>query len=329
MKRLPLILLLIINTSILIAQKSESFTYKIDGTLKNKYEYSTDTKTSRFTVRNSRIGVTGDVNKFTSYRTQVELSDEGQFKVLDLSATLHPIEGLDITLGQTAIPLFNSYVVSPAKMIFANRTFLAKYYLSTRDIGINAKYSALLGVVPVKLEIGVYNGNAINDPVWKDRLSFGSRLEIGNMEGLRFTAKFYDYQNEPIANNMFYGADLRYEKGPLIIESEIMKKDDRTDINKDLISGYLQSSYKIPIKKEMFNYILPAIRWDAIDEYNDDTLDVSRLTLGFGLGNMGERFSTIIRFDYEWYFVNNELSIFNKNEQMDSDKFTMELLITF
>jgi len=54
---------------------------------------------SRFSVRNSRIGVLGNINTFASYRVQVELSNEGKFSVLDLSGTLKPMDGLSLTLG--------------------------------------------------------------------------------------------------------------------------------------------------------------------------------------------------------------------------------------
>ncbi|MEN6588797.1 MAG: hypothetical protein ABFC30_03930, partial [Proteiniphilum sp.] len=152
------------------AQYTDSVLYpniKIDGTLKNKFERASDTGMSRFSVRNSRIGVRVNINSYASYRVQVELSNEGKFSVLDLSGTLKPMDRLSLTLGQTSIPLFNSYIVSPSEMLFANRAFLGIYFLSTRDLGVNGKYGFDIGVVPVKIEAGLYNGNTINDPVWK------------------------------------------------------------------------------------------------------------------------------------------------------------------
>ncbi len=323
----------LLSTVLVFSQETESSSnsnFKIDGTLKNKYEYATETNMSRFSVRNSRVGVRGNVNDFSSYRVQVELSNEGRFQVLDLSGTLNPINGLSITLGQTSIPLFNSYIVSPSEMMFANRTFLGKYYLSTRDLGVNAKYSTNLGVVPLKFELGVYNGNAINDPVWKSNLSVGGRIEIGSMEGLRFTTKIYDYPNYETTHFLIYGADLRYEINQFKVETEIMKKESKTEFNNELLSYYIQSAYRVPLKTKMFNYFLPAVRWDAIDENHDESgFDANRLTVGLGFGNTGERFSSILRFDYEWYFIENQMSIFNATDEIDSNKFTVELLITF
>ncbi|MBF6598477.1 MAG: hypothetical protein ITF98_09680 [Fermentimonas sp.] len=325
--------LVLITVNSISAQNSKTELYptvKFDGTLKNKYEYAIDNDLSRFSVRNSRVGVSGNVNHFAGYRAQLELSDEGDFKVLDLSGIIRPAKGLTFTFGQTSIPLFNSYVVSPSDMMFANRTFLGKYFLSTRDLGLNAKYKFNAGVVPTNLEFGVYNGNAINDPVWKSNLSYGGRVELGSMDGLRFTAKFYDYPKSDSLHFLIYGADLRYEKNNFKIETEVMKKESRTDFNGDLLSYYIQTAYKIPLKSEYFDYLLPAVRWDAIDERFDvNGFDVNRLTLGLGLNLAGEKFDSIIRLDYEWYAVNNSMSIFNANDQMDSDKITVELLLTF
>ncbi len=331
MKKLSITLLALIATITLLAQEDTTYpNIKFDGTLKNKFEYATKENMSRFSVRNSRVGAKGEINKYSGYRVQVELSDEGQFKVLDLSGIITPVKGLSFTFGQTSIPLFNGYVVSPNEMMFANRAFLGKYFLSTRDLGVNAKYDFKMANVPTRLEFGVYNGNAINDPVWKNNVSYGGRLQLGNMDGLRFTAKFYDYPNNETTHHLFYGADLRYEINRFKIETEVMKRESKTELHNDMLSYYLQSAYYVPIKTNLFNYFLPAIRWDGIDEqFNVSGFDVNRLTLGLGFGFEKSSYSSILRLDYEWYFVNNSMAIFEKNDLMDSDKITLELLITF
>jgi hypothetical protein len=333
MYRLLPFLFLFQFTFSLSAQNTDSILYpkfKVDGTLKNKFERATDTGMSRFSVRNSRIGVKGDINAYSSYRVQVELSNEGKFSVLDLSGTLKPVEGLSLTLGQTSIPLFNTYIVSPSEMMFANRAFLGKYFLSTRDLGVTGKYGFEIGNLPVNLEAGMFNGNTINNPVWKNNLSYGGRVALGKMQGLRFTAKMYNYPNNDSTHFVFYGADLRYERNNWKVETEIMKQKSKTENNSDMLSYYLQGAYLIPVKTKMFEFIKPAVRWDAIDERsNEPGFDVNRLTAGIGFGFTQKQFSSILRFDYEWYFVNHEMSIFSKNAEMDADKFTIELLFTF
>lgn len=316
------------------SQETDSVKYpfvKVDGAMKNKVEYAAETNHTRFSVRNSRLGVSGYLTNFVSYRGQIELSDNGAFKVLDLSGSLLPAKGLKLTLGQTSIPLFNPYTVAPAELMFANRPFIGKYFISTRDIGVRADYEFQAGIVPVSVEFGAYNGNTINDPVWRESLSYGARLKLGSMKGLRSTIKFYDYLNAEIAHYLFYGADLRYATDTWKVEAEFMKRENKRDSNDNILSYYVQGAYAFPLKKaSLFKHVIPAIRWDAIDKHSDISgFDVNRLTLGLGFGLTQKRYSSILRFDYEWYFVNNQLDILSKYPEMASDKFTVELLLTF
>ncbi|MDR1516585.1 MAG: hypothetical protein LBS52_00545 [Dysgonamonadaceae bacterium] len=302
--------------------------FKFDGTLKNKFEYATELGRHRFSVRNSRLGVSGKITPLADYRVQLELSSEGKFQVLDLSGTLAPCEGLSLTLGQTSIPIFNSYVTNPGTMLFANRTFLAKYYAGTRDIGLLAKYSYNELPFPICAELGIFNGNVINAPVWTHKFSFSARLGFGAMKGFRSTLKVYGYPKSDTEDYLLYGADARYEGDNWKVETEIMRRDD--NINRaDLTSGYLQGAYCFPLKCKLFKNIVPAVRWDAINQIKDKELDVSRITTGLGFGLSEKKFSSLLRVDYEWYFVNNELSFLQDTQEMNANKLTVELVYVF
>lgn len=328
-----LLLFLLVNSSFIFSQKTDSVQYpnfKFDGTLKNKFEYVNDTKHARFSVRNSRLGVFGKITPLVDYRAQIELSSEGKFQVLDLSGTLYPYEKLSFTFGQTSIPIFNPYTVSAGPMMFANRTFLAKYYASTRDIGLLAKYGFDMGIVPVSLEAGVYNGNTINNPVWTDKLSYAARLSFGKMKGFRSTIKMYDYPNNPEKHYFLYGVDFRYEADNWKVETEAMKRDDKINKDFNLFATYVQGAYSFPFKGKVFKNVVPALRWDAIDQHSSDSgFDINRITAGLGFGLSSKPFTSLLRFDYEWYFVKNKLTKLFTNEEMDSNKFTMELVFVF
>ncbi len=310
---------------------TETLTFKVDGVMKNKFEFASETNMGRFSVRNSRIGISGLFTSYSSYRVQLELSDNGNFKVLDLYASIIPIKGLTISLGQTTVPLFNSYIISPGNLMFANRAFIGKYFLRTRDIGVHVDYNFNVGIVPVSAEIGSYNGNIINDPIWRDKFSYGGRLELGTMKGLRSTFKFYDYPNSTEKHYIFYGTDLRYGTDKWKIETEILKRDNKAELKDQLLSYYVQGAYAFPLKQKwIFRHLIPAVRWDAIDKnMNEGGFDINRLTVGLGLGLTKKYYSSILRFDYEWYKINNVLDILNDYDEMDSNKFTVELLLTF
>ncbi len=335
MNRILSILVFSILSSVFVsAQETDSVkypTFRIDGVMKNKFEYAFETSNTRFSVRNSRIGVRGNLAEPVSYRAQLELSDNGNFRVLDLYGTLHLAKGLKLSLGQNSIPLFNSYVVNPGAMMFANRAFLAKYFLGTRDIGALAEYAFRTGGCPVSLEFGLFNGNAINAPVWREQLSYGGRLQLGSMKGLRATAKFYDYPQSNENHLFLYGADLRYESSNWKVETEIMKRDDKINSANNMLSYYIQGAYALPLNfGKIFKHIIPAARWDAIDQsLHQGGFDVNRLTVGLGFGFKQKLFSSLIRLDYEKYFVNRNLPALGSSAEMDSDKLTLELLLTF
>jgi len=48
-----------------------------------------------------------------------------------------------------------------------------------------------------------------------------------------------------------------------------MKQKSKTEYHSDMLSYYVQGAYVIPIKTRMFEFMKPAIRWDAIDERAD------------------------------------------------------------
>jgi hypothetical protein len=304
--------------------------FKFDGTLKNKFEYVPEVGTSRFSVRNSRLGVSGKIFPMVDYRAQVELSSEGKFQVLDLSGSIKPYEGLSFTLGQTSIPIYNSYTTNPGTMMFANRTFLAKYYGGTRDIGFLTKYDFDALQIPMSAEFGIFNSNVINSPTWRDKLSYAARISFGDMKGFRSTFKVYDYPNSPEIHHFMYGADLRYEGKNWKVETEAMKRDDKVNNDKDLFAYYLQGAYSFKLKENyLFKNIMPAVRYDFIDQIADNKIDVSRLTFGLGFGLGKKAFSSLLRIDYEWYFKNNQLDFLNQYEEMDADKLTVELVYIF
>ena len=306
-------------------------TIELDGMFKSKFEYADDTNTSRFSVRNSRLGIKGDVTSFISYRAMAELSNEGKFSILDLYGAINPLNGLTIKIGQSGIPVHNSYTTSPGSIMFANRPFIGKYFtFGTRDIGVSAAYNFKVSNFPVGIDAAVFNGNTINDPVWTDSPSFATRLRIGNMKGFRTTAKLYKLPKSDLLDFMIYGADLRYEGSNWKVETEVMHRKNKVD-NDKLTGAYLQGAYWFPLKNGgLFKNMIPTARWDAMgsNQTNDD-IDVDRLTLGLGFSFTDAPFDSLIRIDYEFYFTENDLPILNVYEEMSSNKLSVELLLTF
>ena len=303
---------------------------KFDASIKTKYEYATQTKMSRFSVRNSRMGISGYITDPVRYRIQVELSSEGKFEVLDLNGTINLFKGFNVTLGQTGLPIFNSYIITPSQMLFANRAFVGKYFTGTRDIGVLASYKTTIKNFPVELELGIFNGSSINNPVWTNRPSYAGRLQIGSMNGLRATLKFYENPHPGSDDYKFRGADIRYSGRNYKIEAEYM---DRYNVTKNIHRSafYLQGACNFYMHNfGIFKNITPALRWDLIGEdLHLNKIDAGRFTIGLAFGFSDKPGSSLIRFDYEHYLVERPIAEFSKYEEMDSDKFTIELLLVF
>ncbi|MHC1779377.1 MAG: porin [Bacteroidales bacterium] len=303
---------------------------KFDASIKTKYEYATKTNMSRFSVRNSRLGIAGNITDPVKYRIQVELSSEGKFEVLDLNGTIKLFKGFNLTLGQTSLPLFNSYITTPSQMLFANRAFVGKYFTGTRDIGALASYKTTFINFPVEIEFGIFNGSSINNPVWTNRPSYSGRVQFGSMNGIRATVKFYNNPHPGADDYKFKGIDLRYSAKYFKIEGEYM---DRHNVTKNIHRSafYLQGAYYfyLPDGKIIKN-LIPALRWDEIGEnLHLNNIDAGRFTFGLAFGFSDKQGGSLIRFDYEHYLVERPIAEFSKYEEMDSDKFTIELLIVF
>lgn len=73
-------------------EKMETKDYlpEVHGTIRAKYEYQTTMGAGRFEVRNARVSVTGNVLPSVAYKAEIDLSDEGQIKMLDAYARLFP-----------------------------------------------------------------------------------------------------------------------------------------------------------------------------------------------------------------------------------------------
>ena len=305
-------------------------TIEFDGMFKSRFEYANQAKLSRFSVRNSRLGIQGDVTPFISYRAMAELSNEGKFSVLDLYSAINPINGLTFKIGQSGIPVHNPYTTSPGSVMFANRPFIGKYFtFGTRDIGVSAAYDFKISNFPVGIDAAVFNGNTINDPVWTDSPSFATRLRIGNMKGFRTTAKLYKLPKSDLLDFMIYGADLRYQANNWKVETEVMyRKNKATD--EKLTGAYLQGAYWFPLQNtKVFKNMITAARWDAMGRNKtDNDIDVNRLTLGLGFSFTDAPFGSLVRIDYEFYNTRNDIDIFT-TDVMHSNKLSVELLLTF
>ena len=146
-------------------EKLEQKDYKpeIHGTIRAKYEYQTSMGAGRFEVRTARVSITGNVLPKVAYKAEIDLSDEGQIKMLDAYARLFPLKDFTVTAGQMRVPFTIDAHRSPHEQYFANRSFIAKQVGNVRDVGLTLGYT-FPTAMPIILEGGLYNGSGLTPP---------------------------------------------------------------------------------------------------------------------------------------------------------------------
>ena len=299
---------------------------------KTGYELDVEEGYSKFSTQNARVGVQGDLNSAFSYKFMVDFCAENKISVLDLYAVFKPSKRLSFTLGQQGLSLYNSWTVSPNSTDYVNRPFLGKYFISSRDMGLSMKYALKNQGFPINAEIGVYNGNGINNPQWNKSVALGGRLEFGSTkEGFRTSAKFYNLKNADGFTDTYWGADLRYAAKEFKIEAEYMTKEMNDREPGSLSAAYLEGLYKVKVNSPLFSRIEPVLRWDAMGyDITDRGFGVNRVTAGANFVLKTGNCTSLFRVNYEHYFNNSmDMSALFKTPQHNADKFAIEYLLVF
>ena len=76
------------SDTVAAGKKAEPVSYvpKLDGTIKAKMEVDLNGGEYRFSVRNARLGVRGNVSPKMNYRLQMDFGNEGKISLLDAYA---------------------------------------------------------------------------------------------------------------------------------------------------------------------------------------------------------------------------------------------------
>jgi hypothetical protein len=326
--------MLLLLPSVMAAQPRDTTRWNLDGTLKTKFEWGVNSGDVRFNLRNSRIGLAGNLNRYAAYRVQVELSNEGKFDLLDGFVALSLLERGGIRLGQSSVPFDNAYIITPAQSMFANRAFVGKFFTAgSRDLGAVAYYR-IGGALPLLLEGGVFNGGKINNPQWTSRPSLALRLTMGTLAHVRASVKAYRYPNDD-NDWLLWGADISYREEDLLLQAEVMHRYDykaQRFAEKNFTGAYLQSAYRVHLPAwKLFRSVTPAVRWDAMTYgITHNGIDVNRLTAGISFGLTDKPFDSCLRINFEHYFIRGaSRELAGSDDHVSDNKLTLELLLVF
>ncbi len=312
---------------------SLKFTPKIEGCIRAKYEYNQSVEAHRFQVRNARFSIHGNFDPIVSYKAEIDLSDEGETKMLDAFIQYKPVCWWSFTIGQQKIPFSTDNLRSPHNFYFANRSFIGKQLCNgLRDVGGTLCFQSKIGV-PVEFYTGVYNGDGLyNQQKWQRILNYAFRAVIFPLKNTNLALNFNSIQPENLRMNL-YDASLFFNTKSWHIETEYLYKSYASNLFSPTNGFSVFACYNIYTpKSKTFQKISPLIRYDSMSDNNKgiisnngiyitDDIGRARITGGITLC-FSKPFSNEIRINYEQYFLNN-LVLNTEN------KFVTEFVVRF
>ncbi len=130
---------------------------------------------------------------------------------------------VDVSLGQFKIPVSWEGYNSSAKLLFPERAIIAKEFGDKRDMGVRfGKTFSRFGYTA-----GVFNGAGPNALDTNNDKDVGLRLEGYPVEGLVLAGVVYGSIGDRKSSvKDRYEADVRFERGPLIVQAEYIRAHD-------------------------------------------------------------------------------------------------------
>lgn len=316
-------------------------TPKVHGTIRGKYEYQTEEGDGRFQVRNARVSLEGKVAKAVEYKAEIDLSDEGQIKMLDAYTKIKPVRGFDFTIGQMRVPFTIDAHRSPHQQYFANRSFIAKQVGNVRDVGATLGYSFNVGI-PIILQAGMFNGSGLTNQkdFWTNNINFSAKAQFFIPRGFNITLSTQKIRPDHISV-MMYDAGAYYHAHGWHIEAEYLFKHYEDNAFKNVHAFDAFVNYDIPLRKCFFTKISPLLRYDYMSDHSDgmryldgeentegslmiNDYQRSRITGGLTF-SIAKPFISDIHLNYEKYFYRSG-AVAKPSER---DKIVIEVMTRF
>lgn len=305
----------------------------VSGTIRAKAEYQMNEDEARFQVRNARVALGGNITPIVEYKAEIDLSDQGQIKMLDAYAGVLPVKGLDLRLGQMRVPFTIDAHRSPHVQYFANRSFIAKQVGNVRDVGFYAGYK--VSGFPLIIEGGLFNGSGLTNQnnYWTRGFNFSGKVQIPLACGLTLEGSVQKVS--PNRRSVYlYDGGVTLKSGRFTVEAEYLRKHytDGVFTAVNAFDGFV--CYDQPMRK-VFEKVSFLGRFDCMDDHSDGTLDDQgrwkltdgarkRITGGITF-SFTKKLNADLRLNYEKYFYDN-IALAKPSER---DKTVVELMIHF
>ncbi len=328
------------TTSSATESEKSKYTPQIHGNIRGKYEYQPEVNMGRFQVRNARLNVSGYALDKAFYKAEIDLSDQGQIRMLDAYVKLIPVKNAGIAIGQMRVPFTIDAHRSPYARFFANRSFIGKQVGDIRDVGVVASYKYTDGALPFTIEGGVFNGDGLTDQkTWQTNYNNSVKLQLFPNESWNITLSEQMIKPSSFRVNM-YDFGTYYKNNNFHIEAEYLYKTYESNSFTDVHSVDFFAFYTIPVKG-FFKNVTILGRYDMMSDHSDGTMEDDEIAGGYlAIDDAGRQRVTAgvtlslsklskadIRLNYENYFYKS-----GRSEIIDSselDKFVVEFVVEF
>lgn len=311
------ILLFSLTTLSVYAQEKNTYIPDVHGTIRAKYEFEPEIDKGRFEIRNARIALEGMIIPVIRYKAEIDLSDEGNIKMLDAYIRYQPNNKWKFTFGQMRVPFSIDAHRSPHLQYFANRSFIAKQVGNVRDVGAAVGWT-FGKTVPVTLEGGIFNGSGLTGQkdYWTSNYNFSFKAQTKLWEKFNITLSMQK-ANAGDVNTYLYDAGAYIQTSRWHIETEYLRKHYARDSFRPVNAVNAFAAYRLPLKK-YFSAISFLGRYDYMSDHSKgkvhedgklgaDDPERHRLTGGVTLSLGKKSLQADIRVNYEQYFYSKEV----------------------
>ena len=316
---------------------SVEFSYipNIHGVFRGRWEIETQDGYSHFQVRNARVSVDGKVAPILSYMINTDLCDRGKILLLDAYATVTPVRGLDIRVGQYRMPFGIESFRGPGSYFFNNRSYIGKHVNNYRAVGLSVGYT--LPKAPLTFEAGVFNPTVMDDQMtWVKKYAYAGRV-VYKPGGWTFATGFESIIPDSVRINLA-SATIGWGAGNFYAEAEYMTRCYSNRTHKLTQAYNIFANYDFHLPKGIFDILSVQARFDGMTDLASGTSPVNdlgrlettaygrkRLTLGSTLDYKYKRLRAAIRLNYEKCWYDHHVVPSRGN----GDTFSAELIVKF
>lgn len=287
-----------------------SYMPEIHGTVRARWEMTTDNGESRFQVRNARLQIGGKIASWIDYFFNSDLCDQGKMKVLDYWGRITPARGFALRAGQFRVPFGVDPFRGPDKYYFSNRSYIGKQVCNIRGVG--AEIACTLPATPLTVKVAAFNPRGIGDhDQWHSSMAYAGKITCG-IGNVTLTAGAQSILPQAVRINMLDAA-ASWTCGHWIVEGEYMNKHYTRQAHKTCHAYNIFTAYTAPLRNCRFNRWSLEGRFDGMTDHSSGTSAAgtilitdhparNRMTLGGTLSYIAGQRHLDLRLDFEQTF---------------------------